>query len=232
MEPVAIRLAQRFGVLEPFQSGRSVEAQIEELHRALKAHATLPAVLIGYSWGAWLALLTAARYPEMVRKLILVSSGVITPNDSSLMHHTRLSRLTPDERAEFDDVVVALAAGNSGKLERLGELAGKADTFAPDESAARGELRLDAGIYNKVWSEAARMRESGELLERITQVRCPVLAIHGDYDPSPAGGVSRPLATAISDFRFVLLNRCGHTPWLERYAREEFYDLLFTDIAS
>jgi pimeloyl-ACP methyl ester carboxylesterase len=77
-----------------------------------------------------------------------------------------------------------------------------------------------------VWSEAAELRRNGVLLERAGQVRCPVIAVHGDYDPHPAEGVRVPLTRVVKDFRFVLLNRCGHTPWNEAEAQEAFYDLL------
>jgi len=53
-----------------------------------------------------------------------------------------------------------------------------------------------------------------------------VVAIHGDYDPHPAEGVQKPLSALIEEFRFVLLKKCGHTPWLERQAQEEFYKVL------
>ena len=53
-----------------------------------------------------------------------------------------------------------------------------------------------------------------------------MVAIHGDYDPHPAEGVQKPLSALIEEFRFVLLKKCGHTPWLERQAQEEFYKVL------
>jgi pimeloyl-ACP methyl ester carboxylesterase len=57
-----------------------------------------------------------------------------------------------------------------------------------------------------------------------------VIAIHGDYDPHPAEGVQKPLSSVLRDFRFVLLEKCGHTPWLERQARESFYHILKEEI--
>lgn len=70
------------------------------------------------------------------------------------------------------------------------------------------------------------MRKSGQLLEIACKIRCPVVAIHGDYDPHPAAGVREPLAKVVQDFRFVLLEKCGHKPWAEREARDEFYGVL------
>ena len=86
------------------------------------------------------------------------------------------------------------------------------------------EYRYD--IYKGVWPQAAELRRSGRLLELGERIRCPVVAIHGDYDPHPAAGVKEPLSRALKDFRFFLLAKCGHYPWMERQARDEFYSVL------
>jgi pimeloyl-ACP methyl ester carboxylesterase len=108
---------------------------------------------------------------------------------------------------------------------RLGKLMSKADSFDPlpgdDE-----EVVIQEDVYQGVWAEAEELRRSGELLKIIKQVRCPVLAIHGDYDPHPAEGVEKSLRQAVKDFRFILLKGCGHEPWKERRARDEFYSIL------
>jgi pimeloyl-ACP methyl ester carboxylesterase len=52
------------------------------------------------------------------------------------------------------------------------------------------------------------------------------VAIHGDYDPHPAEGVREPLSKVLKDFRFILLEHCGHLPWIEREAREGFFELV------
>ena len=62
------------------------------------------------------------------------------------------------------------------------------------------------------------------------QIRCPVVAIHGAYDPHPAEGVRGPLTSIIRDFRFILLDRCGHEPWIERWARDRFYEILKNEL--
>jgi pimeloyl-ACP methyl ester carboxylesterase len=61
-------------------------------------------------------------------------------------------------------------------------------------------------------------------------IRCPVIAIHGEYDPHPAAGVKEPLSRECTDFRFILLSKCGHRPWIERQASEEFFDVLVKEI--
>ena len=54
--------------------------------------------------------------------------------------------------------------------------------------------------------------------------------MHGDYDPQPVEGVEVPLKEVLKDFRFVLLERCGHEPWREQKARAIFFELLRAEI--
>jgi len=35
-----------------------------------------------------------------------------------------------------------------------------------------------------------------------------------------------PLSAALKSFQFILLKNCGHMPWIERKARNEFYVIL------
>jgi pimeloyl-ACP methyl ester carboxylesterase len=93
-------------------------------------------------------------------------------------------------------------------------------------------VRVEARVYAAVWPEAAELRRSGRLLELGEQIECPVVAIHGDYDPHPAAGVREPLSRTLEDFRFVLLEKCGHKPWIERQAREAFFAALRTALTS
>ena len=113
---------------------------------------------------------------------------------------------------------------------RFGELMNKADSFSPLPYVTGG-LESNPDIYQKVWTEAGKMRSSGELLQLGNKIQCPVVAIHGDYDPHPAAGVREPLSHVLKDFRFILLEKCGHRPWFERYAQEIFYNTLRREIS-
>ena len=63
------------------------------------------------------------------------------------------------------------------------------------------------------------------LLVPLTVSIC-VLAIHGDYDPHPFKGIKLPLGKRVRDFRFLLLEECGHEPWNEISVKNRFYDIL------
>jgi pimeloyl-ACP methyl ester carboxylesterase len=229
MAPVARELSRDIGVLEPLQTAASVDGQVAELAVMLYKSATPPVTLIGWSWGAWLALLTTARHPGLVERIILVGSGPFEAHYAGAIMPTRLSRLAPDERRELDALLCALAApacdDRDATLARLGALLSGADAYDPLPTPGQA-VAFQGDIYCAVWDEAEALRRSGRLLALAATVRCPVLAIHGDYDPHPAQGVCEPLSRVVDDFRFVLLERCGHDPWIERHARDRFYGIV------
>ena len=88
------------------------------------------------------------------------------------------------------------------------------------------------GLPIATFPEAARMRVNGELISLAEHICCPVIAIHGDYDPHPAEGVQVPLSSRLTDFHFHLLPCCGHSPWMEQYAMETFYEIIVNELRS
>jgi pimeloyl-ACP methyl ester carboxylesterase len=226
---VARELGLEQGVLEPMQQAPSVEGEILELEGLLEAHARPPFTLIGFSWGAWLAWMFAARFPSRVRKLILVSSGPFEEPYAAAISEVRFGRLTLEEQAEAADLMNAMDRPGTAEADkafaRLGEMLERADAFDPvPEAASPVEHRLE--LFQRVWPEAAELRRSGALLEQGERIACPVAAIHGDHDPHPAEGVRDPLSRVLEDVRFTLLERCGHRPWIERHARDAFFHAL------
>jgi pimeloyl-ACP methyl ester carboxylesterase len=233
MKPVAEELSHMYGTLEPLQTAISIDGQVKELHLALKNHGTLPVTLIGHSWGAWLAFLYAARYSSSVKKLLLVSSGPFEEHYASQITNQRLDRLNEKEKMELDILMNGLMNPEVNDKEKIfskmGKITLKSDSFNPLHCDDEGiEYRYD--IFQSVWDEAEEMRRSGKLLMIGRQIRCPVVAIHGDYDPHPFQGVEEPLSHVVKEFKFILLKNCGHYPWIEREERNNFYDILFEEL--
>lgn len=231
---VARELASDRGVLEPLQTKDTLEGQVQELRDVLGKEAQLPVILVGHSWGAMLAYILAARYPSLVKKLILIGSGPFEEKYADNITPDRLKRLSETERIEAIELIEEISDPDTldkdGPMARLAALYAKADTYAPlpyeDET-----LEFNEAINRKVWAEAQRLRVSGELLELGGKIQCPVVAIHGDYDPHLVKGVREPLSRVIENFTFILLLKCGHFPWMERYARDKFYEILKEEIA-
>ncbi len=96
MAPVARELAKHCGVIEHLESATTIDGQVRELHDTLQKNCDLPATLIGHSWVAWLSLIFTARYPGMVKKLILVGSGPFEERYAAGIMATRLGRLSEE----------------------------------------------------------------------------------------------------------------------------------------
>jgi pimeloyl-ACP methyl ester carboxylesterase len=108
----------------------------------------------------------------------------------------------------------------TGKKTEFGTIFDKADSWNPVvHTRVVIEYRYD--LYKNVWKLAQVLRTNGGFMALGTRIRCPVVAIHGDYDPHPADGEKIPLSCILENFRFILLENCGHRPLLERSARRQ-----------
>lgn len=232
--PVARELSSSVGVLEPLQTASSLDGQVDELRALLGRRGQPPFTLIGASWGAWLSFILAARHPALVARLFLVGSAPFEQRYVPAIMEARLARLPPPRERErvaalrtvLDDPA---AADRDPAFEEFGALLSRADAYdplPPEEVPEEAAPPAQSEIYRRVWAAAARLRADGALLALAADVRCPVVALHGAHDPHPADGVRVPLGRTLRDFRFVLLDRCGHEPWRERHARDRFYAVL------
>ena len=225
MKPVAEKLSTKFGVLELLQTEKTVNGQIEELHRQLISVSDFPFILIGYSWGAWLGFLFASKYPTLISKLILVGAGSFDNKYNADLMTVRLDRLSQDYKKEAQRLIQEINSGDSDTLKRLGELMTIADSY--DYQPIENEMiDLDMDIFQSVWQEASKLRDSNDLIDCADKIECSVVAIHGDYDSHPIDGVEKPLSERLTDFKMIRLEKCGHTPWKERFARTDFYEIL------
>ncbi|MBS0271484.1 MAG: alpha/beta hydrolase [Proteobacteria bacterium] len=235
MAPVATHLSKNIGVLEPLQTEFSFAGQLEELKAVLEEQAQLPIILIGYSYGSWLSYVFTSLYPTFVKKLILLSSGVFEERYAAEIMNTRLKRMGPKDRATIEKLLKQFndpqITNKDEVFAQIGELDSRADSYDP-LPFENEHLEISHEIYEKVWKEVHTLRINGELLDYGNSIKCPVVAIHGDYDPHPTDGVQIPLSRTLKDFRFILLEKCGHHPWFERQAKDNFYKVLEKEIKS
>ncbi len=223
------------GVLEPLQSQYSIGALLAELEEQLReSNSRLPVLLIGHSWGAWLAGLFAERHPEQVRKLILIGSGPLRPEKG--IDAVRRARFSSAEREEYDRLTEAFSKAPADRrnvlLKRLGKLCEKVDSFHPMERVTAPEASFDGEMFLRVWQEAAALRASGGLEKTFLHIRVPITIIHGTFDPHPADGVRRILEANGMKCCFFPLERCGHTPWREQEAADSFFQILQNEISD
>lgn len=225
-------ISKEFGTLEPMQSKYTIMELEEELMEQIEENCSGKVILAGHSWGAWLAGLFAERFPDKVEKVILIGCGPLDEAYVSKIGERRKGNMSPEEAEEFDQILSQLEEGLGEKdeyLRRLGEICDRADGYQ-EEKSLRDKAEVDGDLHEKVWKEAAGLRKSGKLLERLERISCPLVLIQGAVDPHPPEGVIRPLRDRNVDIKSYVLDKCGHTPWREKYAREEFARVLFSEL--
>ncbi len=233
VKPLCETLGSSVGVLEPFQTEKTVLGQIEELHTLINQHADAPVILIGHSWGAMLGFMVAASYPEKVKKLILVSSGMLEDLHLDDLRKKRESKLTQEEALELTRLRKHFTNLKSESMDdvfrQYGRLMDKIDSHNPLEIPFDDE-HYSYDVFASIWQEAFAMRKRGEMMTMGQNITCEVVAIHGDQDPHPDYAIKASLEKVIKNPRFYTLRNCGHTPWKERDAEELFYEILAKEL--
>ncbi|MCL1803829.1 MAG: alpha/beta hydrolase [Eubacteriaceae bacterium] len=229
---VAREISATHGAIEPLQSKMAVSELVEELYIQISEAANEPITVLGHSWGAWLSVLCAAKHPGIAKQLVLVGSGPFTAHYAYTIGQRRLANFTDEERAEYLNVLQLLDDGGEDEktalLERLGELAEISDNYSLLEDDYKSQTVIDAEMYASVWREAEQMRSSGKLADALGNISCPAIIIHGSSDPHPIEGVAEPLKEYGIETSIYLLDKCGHSPFFEKHAKDEFYSILRT----
>ncbi|MEA2499083.1 MAG: hypothetical protein QOH26_1488 [Actinomycetota bacterium] len=153
------------------------------------------ASFVGHSYGAKTALFLAATQPQVVDKLILVSSsGLRTPPSTKARAKRQVSK-------------VARAAGRLG---RPGEKVREAvyRRIASSDYKEAGELRP---TLVKVVNE--------DLVEYLPQIEASTLLVWGTEDDSVPLSHAHTMERLIPDAGLVLFDGAGHFPYLDEQTR-------------
>lgn len=186
----------------------------------LKAVNVPKASLVGNSMGASVALYTAARFPQVVDRIVLADGGgfraaaaaaPVAPAAEALRRRQLQNSVTRDETREFFKI---LFHDKSLVTDRM-----------VDEQLA---LRLRSAFTITKMQEAG---DRGALTEQdVRSVKAPTLILWGKYDElaNPAG--ADRLERAIPGSRKVIIDDCGHMPQLEK--ADEFNRLVKEFLAT
>jgi len=207
----------RDGDYRPSGHANAVISVIDELFPGQRVH------LFGNSLGGHVATLIAARRPDVVESLTLISPALPTfqpakysltvPATASPVVGARLyrryARHTPEERAlRLANVVLSTpAAAPPGWLDMVADdfRAREAQTYGEDAYIQTSRELLRAYLYkgpDEAWRDAAR-------------VTAPTLLVFGKRDKLVPLAVARKARTAFSRSRLLLLPESGHVAQIE-----------------
>lgn len=214
----------KFGVVEAIQSKYSIAELIEELNCQIHDNCMEKVSLIGHSWGAWLVVLFAEKYPELVEQLILVGCAPLEDKYIAEIGARRLQNLSDEDGEIFQRLIRKEATDED--MTKIPQVFRHSDNYCLVDSELHNVDRTDSEMHNKVWAEAAAMRTNGQILIAFQNLKCPIHLIQGAMDPHPANGVIVPLQELGVPCEAYVLDKCGHSPYMERFAKDEFYKIL------
>lgn len=211
----------------------TVERHIRDLAAITGKLGGQKVILIGQSWGAILATLFAATYPEKIERLVLTSPGPIFPE------HRELARLPPPDSFHLKAPLFTNAQGNNKATNirtnavrffatRFGwKLASdkEADAFATylayetDKStvcdtATIPAMEAGSGFYAGImtFKSLLQMKDRRPALGKLN---VPVLIMKGQCDNQPWGYTNEYL-TVFRNHQLTIIPGAGHYLWVEQ----------------
>jgi proline iminopeptidase len=179
-----------------------------------------PLSIVGYSWGGLLALLysvdaferTAEIGPTPARLVLIEPAPVTRP------FRARFESNFSERQAAASVQRLREELAQSGLRERdpdayrqrAFELSVAGYFADPQRARDLTPFRVIGRVQQQVWESLGDF----DLLQRVEQIECPVLILHGRHDPIPLAA-SEALARALPDARLVVLEHSGHVPYVE-----------------
>lgn len=157
------------------------------------------ATVVGHSMGSFIAQKVAIRYPQRVKKLVLVGSGTVAGNEVILGLRDFVQTLSDPVPYDFAYEFQASTAFVPLPQEFL-------------ETAVGESLKLPA----QVWKDVLDGLIATQNAQRLDEIAAPTLIIWGDRDGIFPRAEQDALAAAIPNATLSVYPETGHAPHWER----------------
>ena len=184
----------------------SVERHVEEIYQVLRD--SEPLTIVGHSFGAIVALAFAARYPQLVKRLVLISLPYFGNKEGAMRYFRNAS---PADRYVMTNIAfAALACMMTRYVMRwllpyvLRDMPLEVVQDLTQHTWRSYTSSVWDGIYRHDLLADAKGLDHG----------CEVLLLHGELDTTaPLFGVQRLLSDR-PDWRLLVLDKADHHPLL------------------
>jgi proline iminopeptidase len=177
------------------------------------------AVVLGHSWGGFLAVALATEHPDRVRGMLLVDPVGITGDGGYERFAEQILARTPEDvRVRADELDQRAMSGQGTEADALESMRLLWPAYFNDPPSAPPmpeETRLSIAGYSQALEDLMAILASGELPGRAASYGGPVELLYGLGSPLPvetqletAHTFPRGSATGVPD--------AGHFPWLEQ----------------
>ena len=180
----------------------SVGELADWMSRFLDAAGVKSAALVGHSMGSLVALETAARHPQRIRKLAMIGTSVPIQVSEPLLNASKAN-----DHVAYE-MINAYAHSSSAQIggNRIPGMWMMGSAMRLMERSGDGVLHADFSACNDYTSG----------LDAAQNVKCPVLLVLGKRDQMTPMKVAKDLASKLSDVKMVALDGTGHAVMAER----------------
>ena len=231
--PLAEGLSASFRAVEPWQRGSgsvplTVARHVADLHELIsERYDGTPPALVGHSWGAMLALCYAAEHPSKTGPIVLVGCGTFDRATRRRMEITMKQRMDDGLRDRLSRMSADIADPAHQFMMRFKLTRHLFDFDAIDPYPDNDELEpFDLQAHQQTWNDMARLQDAGTYPRAFAAIDSPVLMLHGRYDPHPGAMIRDSLLPQIPLLEYHELECCGHKPWIEKFAHDEFFSVV------
>jgi len=170
-------------------------------------------VVLGHSYGGFLALRYALAHPERVRGLILVSTAAVMEHWDAVHANLAARQATPAQLRAFEDRPFESEHDFVATLGALLPLY----FHRPQDDVLAGL----AGITTSVEASVAggRCMADYDLRADLARIEAPTLVLGGRHDfIMPPASTAEPLAAGLPHAELVVFEDSGHFPYIEQAA--------------
>jgi proline iminopeptidase len=207
-------------------------AQIADIERIRQILGEEKLILVGHSWGGFLASLYAAEFPEHVESLILVSPAntLVMPQpeaDSDLFASVR-AKLPENQLAEYDAFMKDYFDFNTLFSHSEAELVARDAKFGEyyisviDIPGGEMVQQGEPGGW-MTWGMYVSMGQRHDYRAALKKVRAPVLVIHG-ADDLQSEAASRLYSDTFPNAQFAVIENASHFAFQQQ--PEQFAQLM------
>ncbi len=208
-------------------NGLHVDQLVEDIE-ALRVHLRSEHLtLVGWSWGAALAMLYGAAHPERISGIAAIAPGPILWHLVEVYRANQLRPLNAEERLvharlteQMDDALRFQDAPRFRALDRqLVELTIRTWFYEPQKAREflTTYLATAGDPYNAALVSRQILGSLGEFSswDRLGAWRAPTLVVYGyqDFEPITQAYLIKDWAPQT---QLAFINECGHYPWLEQ----------------
>jgi proline iminopeptidase len=176
------------------------------------------AVVLGHSWGGYLALQLASSHPDRVAGLVIVDPlGAVGDGGVAEMGQHLAERMPAATAAQFGEVATRLAEPDATDADALESLRLLWPGYFADPAAALPfppHMRTSLEGYRETFASVAEQLTGG-LAEQLGEVRAPAVFVLGEQSPMPVSQ-GEQTAALVPEAEVVVVPGAGHLPWHER----------------